>query len=144
MVLIDTLSTPLVDEAIRNNPALYPDFDKVKNLYVTELRTPEEARMPLLYTLTLDEVKKAQAVMPYQIVEGDNNSVRVAVRGHNYSLPEISALVLKEMKARLIAMQAALDRLQTERVAAGVVVAISWNGSQLASSLTNAGERLTS
>ncbi|WP_375766154.1 molecular chaperone DnaK [Archangium gephyra] len=46
-----------------------------------------------------DEVKKAQAVMPYQIVEGDNNSVRVAVRGHNYSLPEISALVLKEMKA---------------------------------------------
>jgi molecular chaperone DnaK len=46
-----------------------------------------------------DEVKKAQAVMPYQIVEGDNNSVRIAVRGHTYSLPEISALVLKEMKA---------------------------------------------
>ncbi|HYO67339.1 MAG TPA: molecular chaperone DnaK [Archangium sp.] len=46
-----------------------------------------------------DEVKKAQAVMPYQIVEGDNNSVRIAVRGHDYSLPEISALVLKEMKA---------------------------------------------
>ncbi|WNG38425.1 molecular chaperone DnaK [Archangium minus] len=46
-----------------------------------------------------DEVKKAQAVMPYQIVEGENNSVRIAVRGHTYSLPEISALVLKEMKA---------------------------------------------
>ncbi|MFL5351568.1 molecular chaperone DnaK [Archangium sp.] len=46
-----------------------------------------------------DEVKKAQAVMPYQIVEGDNNSVRIAVRGQTYSLPEISALVLKEMKA---------------------------------------------
>ncbi|HEX5746452.1 MAG TPA: molecular chaperone DnaK [Archangium sp.] len=46
-----------------------------------------------------DEVKKAQAVMPYQIVEGENNSVRIAVRGHDYSLPEISALVLKEMKA---------------------------------------------
>ncbi|PTL78025.1 molecular chaperone DnaK [Vitiosangium sp. GDMCC 1.1324] len=46
-----------------------------------------------------DEVKKAQAVMPYRIVEGDNNSVRIAVRGHDYSLPEISALVLKEMKA---------------------------------------------
>jgi len=38
-------ATPLVDEAIRNNPSLYPDFDKVKNLYVTELRTPEEARL---------------------------------------------------------------------------------------------------
>jgi molecular chaperone DnaK len=46
-----------------------------------------------------DEVKKAQAVMPYQIVEGDNNAVRIAVRGRDYSLPEISALVLKEMKA---------------------------------------------
>ncbi|MDY7225089.1 Hsp70 family protein [Hyalangium rubrum] len=46
-----------------------------------------------------DEVKKAQAVMPYRIVEGDNNSVRIEARGHTYSLPEISALVLKEMKA---------------------------------------------
>ncbi|OJH39957.1 molecular chaperone DnaK [Cystobacter ferrugineus] len=46
-----------------------------------------------------DEVKKAQAVMPYQIVEGENNTVRIAVRGETYSLPEISALVLKEMKA---------------------------------------------
>ena len=46
-----------------------------------------------------DEVKKAQAVMPYQIVEGENNSVRIQVRDQHYSLPEISALVLKEMKA---------------------------------------------
>ncbi|MGC4115874.1 MAG: molecular chaperone DnaK [Myxococcales bacterium] len=46
-----------------------------------------------------DEVKKAQSVMPYQIVEGPNNSVRIEVRGRTYSLPEISALVLKEMKA---------------------------------------------
>jgi len=46
-----------------------------------------------------DEVKKAQAVMPYKIVEGANNSVRIEVRGESYSLPEISALVLKELKA---------------------------------------------
>jgi molecular chaperone DnaK len=46
-----------------------------------------------------DEVKKAQAVMPYNIVEGENNSVRIEARGQSYSLPEISALVLKEMKA---------------------------------------------
>src|SRR5437660_1880930 len=46
-----------------------------------------------------DEVKKAQAVMPYKIVEGPNNAVRIEVRGKTYSLPEISALVLKEMKA---------------------------------------------
>ncbi|MGI5861403.1 MAG: molecular chaperone DnaK [Myxococcales bacterium] len=46
-----------------------------------------------------DEVKKAQAVMPYAIVEGPNNSVRIQVHDRTFSLPEISALVLKEMKA---------------------------------------------
>src|SRR5512140_3482864 len=46
-----------------------------------------------------DEVKKAQAVMPYQIVEGPNNSVRVGVKDKVFAVPEISALVLKEMKA---------------------------------------------
>jgi molecular chaperone DnaK len=46
-----------------------------------------------------DEVKKAQAVMPYRIVEGENNAVRIHVRDRDYSLPEISALVLKELKA---------------------------------------------
>jgi molecular chaperone DnaK len=46
-----------------------------------------------------DEVKKAQAVMPYGIVEGPNNSVRLAVRGRTLAIPEVSALVLKEMKA---------------------------------------------
>src|SRR5438067_1584040 len=45
-----------------------------------------------------DEVKKAQAVMPYKIIEGENNSVRIQIRDNVYSLPEISALVLKEMK----------------------------------------------
>jgi molecular chaperone DnaK len=46
-----------------------------------------------------DEVKKAQAVMPYQIVSGPNNSVRVQVKDRVLSVPEVSALVLKEMKA---------------------------------------------
>jgi len=46
-----------------------------------------------------DEVKKAQAVMPYRIVEGPNNSVRVQVGQRIFAIPEISALVLKEMKA---------------------------------------------
>src|SRR5512136_1313706 len=46
-----------------------------------------------------DEVKKAQAVMPYKIVEGPNNSVRLQVGQKIFAVPEISALVLKEMKA---------------------------------------------
>src|SRR3982750_3914447 len=46
-----------------------------------------------------DEVKKAQAVMPYKIVEGPNNSVRIQIKERNLAIPEVSALVLKEMKA---------------------------------------------
>jgi molecular chaperone DnaK len=46
-----------------------------------------------------DEVKKAQAVMPYRIVEGENKSVRIAIKDKTYAIPEISALVLKEVKA---------------------------------------------
>src|SRR5207237_2143290 len=44
-----------------------------------------------------DEVKKAQAVMPYTIVEGPNNSVRLKVQSKVFTVPEISALVQKEM-----------------------------------------------
>jgi molecular chaperone DnaK len=46
-----------------------------------------------------DEVKKAQGLMPYRINEGPSNSVRIQVVGQEYSLPEISAFVLREMKA---------------------------------------------
>ncbi len=46
-----------------------------------------------------DEVKKAQAVMPYRILEGPNNGVRIGVGDKVFAVPEISALVLKEMKA---------------------------------------------
>jgi len=45
-----------------------------------------------------EEVKKAQAICSYRIVEGPNHSVRIHIHDHSYSLPEISAMVLKEMK----------------------------------------------
>jgi molecular chaperone DnaK len=45
-----------------------------------------------------EEVKKAKAVCSYKIVEGPNHSVRVKVRDQNFAVPEISALVLREMK----------------------------------------------
>jgi|GEM_PF-125774 len=46
-----------------------------------------------------EEVKKAQAVCSYRIVEGPNHSVRIQVREEQFSLPEISAMVLREMKS---------------------------------------------
>ena len=45
-----------------------------------------------------DEVKKAQAVCAYEISEGPSHGVRVRARDEAFSLPEISAMVLREMK----------------------------------------------
>jgi molecular chaperone DnaK len=45
-----------------------------------------------------DEVRKARAICAYAIVEGPNGDARVRVHGTVYSLPEISALILREMK----------------------------------------------
>jgi len=44
------------------------------------------------------EVKKAQAVSSFKIVEGPNQSVRIRIQERDYSVPEISAMVLMEMK----------------------------------------------
>jgi molecular chaperone DnaK len=45
-----------------------------------------------------EEVKKAKAVCSYEIVEGPNHGVRVKVREDMFSIPEVSAMVLREMK----------------------------------------------
>jgi len=45
-----------------------------------------------------EEVKKAQAVYAYEIVEAANHGVRIQIREEEFSLPEISAMVLREMK----------------------------------------------
>ncbi len=44
------------------------------------------------------EVKKAMAVSTYEIVEGPNQSVRIQIDDRQYSCPEISAMILTEMK----------------------------------------------
>ncbi|MEN8183121.1 MAG: Hsp70 family protein, partial [Myxococcota bacterium] len=46
-----------------------------------------------------EEVRKAQAVSAYGIVEVENHGVHVDVRGEKLSLPEVSAMVLREMKS---------------------------------------------
>ena len=46
-----------------------------------------------------EEVKKAQAIYAYQIVEGPGHGVRIQVRGELFSLPELAGMVLREMKA---------------------------------------------
>ena len=46
-----------------------------------------------------EEVKKAQAICSYQIVEGENHSTRIQVRAEAFSLPEVGAMVLRELKS---------------------------------------------
>jgi molecular chaperone DnaK len=43
-------------------------------------------------------VKKAQAICSYEIAEGPNHGVRLKVRDEFFSLPEIGAMVLRELK----------------------------------------------
>ena len=70
-----------------------------KNIITNAENTVYSAKRLIGRFFFSDEVKKATTVMPYAIVEGPNNSVRIQARGRTYSLPEISALVLKELKA---------------------------------------------
>ncbi len=46
-----------------------------------------------------EEVKKARAICSYEIVEGANNSLRIKIREELFTLPEIAAMVLREMKS---------------------------------------------
>src|SRR6266513_6212509 len=69
-----------------------------KNIITNAENTVYSAKRLIGRFFFSDEVKKAQAVMPYKIVEGPNNAVRVEVGGRVLAVPEISALVLKEMK----------------------------------------------
>jgi molecular chaperone DnaK len=45
------------------------------------------------------EIEAARTRMPFKLVEGDKQSVAVEARGERYSLPEISAFVLRYAKA---------------------------------------------
>src|SRR5262245_15817913 len=44
-------------------------------------------------------VQKTTEVLAYRCVEGPHNDVRVLLRDKNYSVPELSSMVLQEMRA---------------------------------------------
>jgi molecular chaperone DnaK len=71
-----------------------------------------------------EEVRKAQAVCSYRIVEGPQHGVRIQVREELYSIPEISAMVLREMKS------IAEDRLGQEIHKAVITVPAYFNDNQ--------------
>ncbi len=71
-----------------------------------------------------EEVRKAQAICAYDIVEGPNHGVRIGIREEQFSLPEVSAMVLREMK------QIAEARLNAEITKAVVTVPAYFNDNQ--------------
>ena len=71
-----------------------------------------------------EEVRKAQAICSYEIAEGPNHGVRIQVRDEDFSLPEISAMVLREMK------QVAEARLNVEVTKAVITVPAYFNDNQ--------------
>src|SRR5271166_5159575 len=45
-----------------------------------------------------NEVNEEMKLVPYKVVQGDNNTARVEVGDRVYSPPEISAMILQKMK----------------------------------------------
>src|SRR3979490_261029 len=46
-----------------------------------------------------DEVSEEMTIVPYKVVKGPNDDVRVEVEGKQYAPPEISAMILQKLKA---------------------------------------------
>src|SRR4051794_35110893 len=70
------------------------------------------------------QVKNAIATCPYRIVEGPHNDARIQLRDKVYSVPEISAMILQEMK------MIAEDYLGTEVDKAVITVPAYFNDNQ--------------
>ena len=68
------------------------------NIIHDPLNTVSSAKRLIGRYFFSEEVKKAQAVYSYGIVEGPAHSLRIQIRDEHFSLPEISAMVLREMK----------------------------------------------
>jgi molecular chaperone DnaK len=46
-----------------------------------------------------DEVTEEMTIVPYKVVQGPNDDVRISVDGKEYAPPEISAMILQKLKA---------------------------------------------
>lgn len=70
------------------------------------------------------EVKEEERMVPYEVVAGEGNSVRIRIDGRLYSPPEISAMILQKMK------QTAEDYLGQKVTEAVITVPAYFNDSQ--------------
>jgi len=71
-----------------------------------------------------NEVSEEMKLVPYKVVQGDNNTARVQIGDRPYSPPEISAMILQKMK------QTAEDYLGTKVTEAVITVPAYFNDAQ--------------
>ena len=71
-----------------------------------------------------DEVSEEMKMVPYKVIQAENGDARVEIRGHRFSPPEISAMILKKLK------QAAEDYLGEKVEKAVITVPAYFNDSQ--------------
>jgi molecular chaperone DnaK len=71
-----------------------------------------------------NEVTEEMKLVPYNVVQGDNNTARVQIGDRKYSPPEISAMILQKMK------QTAEDFLGTKITDAVITVPAYFNDAQ--------------
>src|SRR5438874_5213574 len=72
----------------------------------------------------MNEVSEEMRLVPYQVVQGENNTARVQIGDRVYSPPEISAMILQKMK------QTAEDYLGTKITDAVITVPAYFNDAQ--------------
>jgi len=71
-----------------------------------------------------NEVNEEMKLVPYQVIQGDNNTARVQIADRVYSPPEISAMILQKMR------QTAEDYLGTKITDAVITVPAYFNDAQ--------------
>ena len=71
-----------------------------------------------------DEVSEEMQMVPYKVVKEENGDARVDIKGHHYSPPEISAMILQKLKS------AAEDYLGEKVERAVITVPAHFNDSQ--------------
>ncbi len=71
-----------------------------------------------------NEVNEEMKLVPYKVIQGDNNTARVEIGDRVYSPPEISAMILQKMK------QTAEDYLGTKITEAVITVPAYFNDAQ--------------
>jgi molecular chaperone DnaK len=85
--------------AIRDDGAINVGNAAKANIIHNPTRTVHSSKRLIGRYFFSEEVKKAQAICSYEIVDGENHALRIKVDEELFSLPEIAAMILSEMKS---------------------------------------------